>query len=298
MQHFDPPPFLRALTCLQPLLEEGDLLTQRVDSVQLLQGVGQPADGVRADVLGLRRREVVEGGQHQLEFLRGRRGAVSMPSPARSGVGGGCLVVFKGTPCCKSRCEALRQCGAQLGSLPDPCLREAGVALKIEQGWRESLAAHSPGLEPAVHGRGPRLGREGRGRGVQRTPTSSSASTLFFRSFISSFISLEGPEKNTTKKRSVSKNPKFIRGEVGCAGLRPSTAACCSPPREHQGSGMRSNACSERRHLDLALPRARLSWPLEYLEQSGGAFQALMLKGQNVRVVRRLVSTQLCPVPC
>lgn len=93
MQHFDPPPFLRALTCLQPLLEEGDLLTQRVDSVQLLQGVGQPADGVRADVLGLRRREVVEGGQHQLEFLRGRRGAVSMPSPARSGVGGafGCV---------------------------------------------------------------------------------------------------------------------------------------------------------------------------------------------------------------
>lgn len=61
---------------------------------------------------------------------------------------------------------------------------------------------------------------------------------------------------------------------------------------------MRSNACSERRHLDLALPRARLSWPLEYLEQSGGAFQASMLKGQNVRVVRRLVSTQLCPVPC
>lgn len=88
-----------------------------------------------------------------------------------------------------------RLCKAQLGSLPDPCLCEAGVALKIEQGWRESLAAHSPGLEPAVHGRGPWQGGEGRGRGVQRTPTSSSASTLLFRSFISSFISLEGPEK-------------------------------------------------------------------------------------------------------
>lgn len=187
-------PFLRALTRLQPLLEEGDLLAQRVDSVQLLQGVGQPADGVRADVLGLRCHEVVEGGQHQLEFLRGE-GELSACPPWPGAVLEGRLVVFKGTPCCKSRCEALQQRGAQLGSLPDPCLCEAGVALKIEQGWRESLAAHSPGLEPAVHGRGPWQGGEGRGRAVHQTPTSSSASTLLFRSFISSFISLEGPEK-------------------------------------------------------------------------------------------------------
>ena len=58
-----------ALTSLQPLLEEGDLLTQGVDSVQLLEGVGQSADGVCADVLWCRWHEVVEGSQHQLEFL-------------------------------------------------------------------------------------------------------------------------------------------------------------------------------------------------------------------------------------
>lgn len=44
------------------------------------------------------------------------------------------------------------QCGAQLGSLPAPCLREVSVVLKIEQGWRETLAAHSPGLELAARG--------------------------------------------------------------------------------------------------------------------------------------------------
>lgn len=61
--------FIPAGTSLQPLLEEGDLLTQGVDSVQLLEGVGQSADGVCADVLWCRWHEVVEGSQHQLEFL-------------------------------------------------------------------------------------------------------------------------------------------------------------------------------------------------------------------------------------
>lgn len=61
--------FILAGTCLQALLEEGDLLTQGVNSVQLLEGVGQAADGVCTDILRRRRHEVVEGGQHQLEFL-------------------------------------------------------------------------------------------------------------------------------------------------------------------------------------------------------------------------------------
>jgi len=40
------------------------------------------------------------------------------------------------------------------------------VVLKIEQGWRETLAVHSLGLEPAARGHG--QGRKGQ-RGTQNT---------------------------------------------------------------------------------------------------------------------------------
>lgn len=98
------PASLQALTRLQPLLKEGDLLAQGLDPVQLLQGVGQAADGVCADVLGRGWHEVVEGGQHQLELLQGEGGALSV-SPVPGGPPGGvqhtpatrrALVVFKG----------------------------------------------------------------------------------------------------------------------------------------------------------------------------------------------------------
>lgn len=49
-------------------------------------------------------------------------------------------------------------------------------------------------------------GKGGRGRGGHKTPTCSSASTLFFRSFISSFTSLEGSERKGQNKL-LSKNP-------------------------------------------------------------------------------------------
>lgn len=66
----DPPSLLFPGTYRSPAApQEGDLLAQGVDPVQLLEGVGQAADGVCTDILW--RHEVVKGGQHQLELLQG-----------------------------------------------------------------------------------------------------------------------------------------------------------------------------------------------------------------------------------
>lgn len=64
-----------ALTRPQLLFQEGDLLAQGVDAVQLLEGVGQEAAGVREPVLQGPRGQAVQWGQHQLQLLRGRQRA-------------------------------------------------------------------------------------------------------------------------------------------------------------------------------------------------------------------------------
>lgn len=135
------PSFLQALTSLQPLLEEGDLLTQGVDSVQLLEGVGQSADGVCADVLWCRWHEVVEGSQHQLEFLQGEGGAMSsQEEPQRS-----IWLCSKGCWAGRAAVRLCLQCGAQLGSLPAPCLRgQCGV--KNRAGVEGNPGCAQPGL--------------------------------------------------------------------------------------------------------------------------------------------------------
>lgn len=132
--------------------------------------------------------------------------------------------------------------------------------------------------------------------------TCSSASTLLFRSFISSFISLGGPEK-VTKKRSVSKSPLPEVGRDIAAGLRPSSAAFHSPPSEPPGSAtlgpapgasIGSNACCKYWHLILLL---------EYLQQSGEFFRQWS-DASRIRCLVKpcahvviLISTRVCPVP-
>ena len=64
-----------ALTGTQLLLQEGDLLAQRVNAVQLLEGVGQEAARVREPVLQGPRGQAVKRGQHELQLLRGRQRA-------------------------------------------------------------------------------------------------------------------------------------------------------------------------------------------------------------------------------
>lgn len=63
-----------ALTGAQLLLQEGDLLTQRVNAVQLLEGVGQEAARVRESVLQGAGGQAVQWGQHQLQLLWGGQG--------------------------------------------------------------------------------------------------------------------------------------------------------------------------------------------------------------------------------
>ena len=63
-----------ALTGAQLLLQERDLLTQRVDAVQLLEGVGQEAARVRESVLQGAGGQAVQWGQHQLQLLWGGQG--------------------------------------------------------------------------------------------------------------------------------------------------------------------------------------------------------------------------------
>lgn len=58
-----------ALTGPQLLLQEGDLLTQGVDAVQLLEGVGQEAAGVWEPVLQGPRGHAVQRCQDQLQLL-------------------------------------------------------------------------------------------------------------------------------------------------------------------------------------------------------------------------------------
>lgn len=64
-----------ALTGAQLLLQEGDLLAQRVNAVQLPEGVGQEAARVREPVLQGPRGQAVKRGQHELQLLWGRRRA-------------------------------------------------------------------------------------------------------------------------------------------------------------------------------------------------------------------------------
>ena len=63
-----------ALTGAQLLLQERDLLAQRVDAVQLLEGVGQEAAWVRESVLQGAGGQAVQWGQHELQLLWGGRG--------------------------------------------------------------------------------------------------------------------------------------------------------------------------------------------------------------------------------
>lgn len=61
-----------ALTGPQLLLQEGDLLTQGVDAVQLTEGVSQQAAGVREPVLQRPQGQAMQWGQHQLQLLWAR----------------------------------------------------------------------------------------------------------------------------------------------------------------------------------------------------------------------------------
>ena len=63
-----------ALTGAQLLLQEGDLLAQRVDAVQLPEGVGQEAARVREPALQGARGQAVQWGQRELQLLRGGQG--------------------------------------------------------------------------------------------------------------------------------------------------------------------------------------------------------------------------------
>ena len=100
------------------------------------------------------------------------------------------------------------------------------MMLKIELGRRETLAANSSGRELAERGLELLRGSEGRAEVCARELTCSSASTLLFRSFISSFISLGEPEK-VTKNRTVSKSKVESAGERHCC--RAQAKLCCSP---------------------------------------------------------------------
>ena len=64
----------KALTGAQLLLQERDLLAQRVDAVQLLEGVGQEAAWVRESVLQGSGGQAVQWGQHELQLLWGGQG--------------------------------------------------------------------------------------------------------------------------------------------------------------------------------------------------------------------------------
>lgn len=79
-----------ALTRPQLLLQEGYLLTQRVNAVQLLQGVGQEASRVLQPLLHGPRGQAVQWSEHQLQLLWTCRrpmtqGQPSHPSPRTGG---------------------------------------------------------------------------------------------------------------------------------------------------------------------------------------------------------------------
>lgn len=68
-----------ALTGPQLLLQEGDLFAQRVNAVQLLEGVSQEAAGVREPMLQGPRGQAVQWGKHQLQLLWAKQKRPSVP---------------------------------------------------------------------------------------------------------------------------------------------------------------------------------------------------------------------------
>lgn len=60
---------LWSLTCAEALLQKANLLTERVDAVELLEGVGQQGGFLRQALIQRQWEEAAERGQHQLQLL-------------------------------------------------------------------------------------------------------------------------------------------------------------------------------------------------------------------------------------